>query len=456
MKKFTKHFLLLALLAIAAVTTVPARAQHQRYTAAVTLSDLQVGDTLAEGALVTDCSNYVLVVNRYCESQNGTDYQLNLETLTVPYQFDGPVGVNGLLSVGNGIISFLPVHEDGLFDNGLWQTGDVWVVANIDGTTLSLAGATRAYTATLADGGIDSDNWVISPAKAATTGVAAGTTVTLTYNGTRQVKSVTAVESTPSMLATPLTLEALTDGNITVNNSKSGMQYSKNGGEKVSMTSTTTIDVVAGDKVAFYGNGTSIVRYGGNTAPNSTWITGGTAQVKAYGNIMSLVDEENFATATTLPSTRTFAYLFANNTKVIDASSLVLPATTMTDSCYFYMFGSCSNMTAAPEVLPAMTLDTACYWNMFRSCSNLTTAPLLPATTLVEKCYSEMFRYCSKLSSVTCLATNIEESNKFLTNWLGSAGTNSSVTTRTLYVDPSLVSSSYWEKANFTVTAIQQ
>lgn len=447
-----------ALLAIAAVTTVPARAQHQRYTAAVTLSDLQVGDTLAEGAQVTDCSSYVLVVNRYCESQNGTDYQLLPTNLQFPQQFDGPVGENGLLSAGNGIITFLPVHEDGDFGNGLYQTGDVWVVANIDGNTLSLAGATRAYTATLADGDVDSDNWVISPAKAATAGVAAGTTVTLTYSGTREVKSVTAVqaESTPSMLATPLTLEAITDGNIKVYYPKSGMQYSKNGAEKVAMTSTTTIDVVAGDKVAFYGNGTSIVRYGEKTGSASTRFHGGSAQVKAYGNIMSLVDEENFATATTLPSTRTFAYLFNNNSRLIDASSLVLPATTMTDSCYFYMFGGCSYMTAAPEVLPATTLDTACYWNMFRSCANLTTAPLLPATTLVENCYKEMFRYCSKLSSVTCLATNIEESNKFLTNWLGSAGSDQSVTTRTLYVDPSLVSSAFWSEANFTVTAIQQ
>lgn len=181
-----------ALLAIAAVTTVPARAQHQRYTAAVTLSDLQVGDTLAEGAMVTDCSSYTMVVNRYCESQNGTDYQLHQTNLQFPQQFDGPVGENGLLSAGNGIITFLPVHEDGDFGNGLYQTGDVWVVTNINGTTLSLAGATRAYTATLADGGIDADHWAISPAKAATTGVAAGTTVTLTYSGTREVKSVTA------------------------------------------------------------------------------------------------------------------------------------------------------------------------------------------------------------------------------------------------------------------------
>lgn len=64
-------------------------------------------------------------------------------------------------------------------------------------------------------------------------------------------------------LATPLTLEALTDGTIVVNDPRSGMQYTLNGGAKTTMSGTTNINVVAGDKVAFYGNGTSITSYNG-------------------------------------------------------------------------------------------------------------------------------------------------------------------------------------------------
>jgi len=48
------------------------------------------------------------------------------------------------------------------------------------------------YKVTLAAGTEDADKWTITPAEATTTGVTAGTTVTLKYNGRLKVKSVTA------------------------------------------------------------------------------------------------------------------------------------------------------------------------------------------------------------------------------------------------------------------------
>ena len=48
------------------------------------------------------------------------------------------------------------------------------------------------YKVTLAAGTEDADKWTITPAEATTTGVPAGTTVTLKYNGRLKVKSVTA------------------------------------------------------------------------------------------------------------------------------------------------------------------------------------------------------------------------------------------------------------------------
>jgi len=50
------------------------------------------------------------------------------------------------------------------------------------------------YTVTLAEGTEDATSWTIAPAEATTTGVAAGTTVTATYSGTKKVKSVKAVK----------------------------------------------------------------------------------------------------------------------------------------------------------------------------------------------------------------------------------------------------------------------
>ena len=94
--------------------------------------------------------------------------------------------------------------------------------------------------------------------------------------------------------------------------------------------------------------------------------------MKIYGNIMSLVDEEGFATATTLTANNAFSQLFSNYTTLKDASGLLFPATTLTNYCYQNMFIYCSNLTAAP-VLPATTLADYCYSNMFSECTSLTT-----------------------------------------------------------------------------------
>jgi hypothetical protein len=62
---------------------------------------------------------------------------------------------------------------------------------------------------------------------------------------------------------------------------------------------------------------------------------------------------------------------------------------------------------------------------MFSNCTNLTTAPVLPAGTLVESCYSYMFANCSKLNSVTCLATNISatDATTYWLQWVAATGT---------------------------------
>ena len=198
----------------------------------------------------------------------------------------------------------------------------------------------------------------------------------------------------------PLTLEALSAGTILVSKPQPGMQYTKNGGAKKPVT-TAAIDVVKGDKVAFFGNGTSITSYFDVNDKTYTAITGGTADVKVYGNIMSLVDEHHFDTATTL-AVVAFANLFEGNTHIIDASALELPAKTLAESCYGAMFFHCTSLTAAPA-LPATTLADGCYQEMFNSCTSLTAAPALPATTLADACYVEMFAGCTSLTAAPAL-----------------------------------------------------
>jgi len=77
----------------------------------------------------------------------------------------------------------------------------------------------------------------------------------------------------------------------------------------------------------------------------------------------------------------------------------VLPATTLTESCYYSMFQGCSQLFRAPA-LPATELKENCYYSMFYACSSLKAAPALPAMELASRCYHSMFEYCDRLTSV--------------------------------------------------------
>lgn len=211
------------------------------------------------------------------------------------------------------------------------------------------------------------------------------------------------------MLAVPLTLEVTTAGTIIVDKPRSGMQYSLNGGAKTPVPAGTAIsggDLDVGDKVQFYGNGTSIKSY--FTSPTDfTRIKGGTAKVKVYGNIMSLVDEEGFADNKKLTADNTFYWLFDTYNNLTDASGLQLPATTLTMECYSGIFRNCFYLTTVPEKLPAESLASNCYQQMFYGCTSLTTAPELPAENLAPNCYDMMFDGCSKLTTAPELPAKI-------------------------------------------------
>ena len=106
-----------------------------------------------------------------------------------------------------------------------------------------------------------------------------------------------------------------------------------------------------------------------------------TGSFKLGGNSMSLIYGTSFTgDEVILPKRDAFNSLFSGFGLLIDASELLLPATTLTNSCYSDMFYDCSSLTKAPE---------------------------LPAPTLLNGCYSNMFKYCDNLSYIRCLATDI-------------------------------------------------
>ena len=211
----------------------------------------------------------------------------------------------------------------------------------------------------------------------------------------------------------PLTFEAMEAGATVTYNLSAPIQYSTDGVNWSDYSNSITL-VNVGDKVSFRGNNPSY----NNTAPtNPTFQCSDDCYI--YGNIMSLVDAENYATATTLTANYTFCYMFYTNTHIKNHSSkdLVLPATTLTGICYHSMFSGCTGLTRTPE-LPATTLASSCYECMFDNCTGLTSTPVLPATYLPNKfCYRYMFRGCSNLSSVTCYATG-RAGKTTTTDWL--------------------------------------
>ena len=137
-------------------------------------------------------------------------------------------------------------------------------------------------------------------------------------------------------------------------------------------------------------------RYHSNINSQHSWFTS-TNYFNVYGDIMSLVYGDNFTGQTTVLDSG-FYQLF-NNSLVVDASELVLPATTLGNNCYREMFNNCKSLLAAPA-LPATTMSDNCYNKMFYNCSGLTTAPVLSATTLADNCYSYMFYGCKNITRV--------------------------------------------------------
>ncbi len=292
-----------------------------------------------------------------------------------------------------------------------------------------------------------------------------------TYVDLPDNQPVGAVAEAPDDLHTPLTFEAITPGTRLMFKPASHLtghiQISTDGGETWTDDDFCILDKV-GDKVSFRGDNPTYCTpdWPGGLTISLFFLASGSCYV--YGNIMSLISPEDFATATSVDK-YALAYLFSGNQDLYNhpVRDVVLPATTLSEACYALMFFGCSGLTRAPELpaqtlaegcytamfagsgietapaLPAQTLASYCYSIMFGACPNLKTAPelpaqeladscyfqmfsndtslitppVLPAPTLVKGCYNNMFSNCSKLSSITCLATDIS-AEECTSDWL--------------------------------------
>lgn len=236
-----------------------------------------------------------------------------------------------------------------------------------------------------------------------------------------------------------LTIVALEDG-LTVQLPKSSenvVEYSIDGNDNWTTLTAGTISPAI--------NTGQYISFRGNIAPNSSKHTGKFTISKScdltgncnsllfgddavnnldltgyYGCYRSLFDScyivkvsPTFLPATTLGD-YCYTYMFSRCTSLISAPAL--PATTLAKGCYGEMFTSCTSLTTAPE-LSATTLVNNCYFGMFKECTSLTIAPELPATTLVNNCYGLMFEGCSKLNYIKAMFMS-PPSSSYTSNWV--------------------------------------
>ena len=221
------------------------------------------------------------------------------------------------------------------------------------------------------------------------------------------------------------TFKMITKGNYAI----TGLQYSVNNGKWQNVVANTEI-TFGGENGDLRLRGTNPYGTANHWGDYSTITFTKDAPVACTGDIRTLLDWNNYNKVETYHAK--FCYLFSGCSVLTSAPEL--PAETLANYCYYKMFINCSNLTSAP-VLPAETLVDCCYQGMFTNCSNLTSAPVLPAETLEDGCYSEMFYGCKKLSTVTMLASSDQITNKSAYSyWLYDAGTDKTVTSRTLKV----------------------
>ena len=97
------------------------------------------------------------------------------------------------------------------------------------------------------------------------------------------------------------------------------------------------------------------------------------------------------------------------------------------------LFYGCNKLISAEHlIMPATSLYNYCYEYMFEGCTSLTTAPELPALKLYNYCYRYMFKNCTSLNYIKCLATDISATN-CTTDWV-----NGVAATGTFVKNPSM------------------
>lgn len=178
------------------------------------------------------------------------------------------------------------------------------------------------------------------------------------------------------------------------------VEYSTDANTWTTWNGTDTLTAVSDSGTYYiYLRGISNTAWGRSSKNDQLTLTG--SNISVAGNIETLLDYATVALGNhPQMAGDCFKSLLRNNTALVSAENLELPATTLADFCYATMFQGCTSLVSAPA-LPATTIANYCYYGMFNGCTSLTSVPALPATTLMDHCYEQMFFKCSSLKIST-------------------------------------------------------
>ena len=172
--------------------------------------------------------------------------------------------------------------------------------------------------------------------------------------------------------------------------------------KQITGTSAVSLgSVPAGGKMQIYGTIAITTGSSTNIYYNKFVISGGTPVVS--GNILSLTDydetNEEIKTKDIWPNYY-FAQLFDGCSALVSAEDLEMPATELGQYTCNKMFNSCSGLISPPKVLPATTISNNCYYGMFWSCAKLEKSPAIYATNVTTSGRYNMFNGCKALKTI--------------------------------------------------------
>jgi len=182
----------------------------------------------------------------------------------------------------------------------------------------------------------------------------------------------------------------------------SGIQYSTDGSSWTDVPTASASAYTIPQNSFVYLRGLEDNKTVGLSKKNNYWTfkftqnNGSTGTVELSGNIMSLVDPAVVDTST-IPVNYCFYSLFKDAAYISSAQQLRIPATTLTDYCYYYMFSGCTSLIHSVRILPALTVPTYACCSMFYNCTSLVDAPQIKGNIIKSGSFKGMFQSCSQL-----------------------------------------------------------